>query len=209
MVRLMADPAFRQEQHSLLQEPHIAPISAYVDTLRADGRWMPYVAPLHGGVEARLLSVARDPGPKTQDATGSGMLCVENDDQTAANQFDLLDAAGLRASDYNPWNAYPWYINAAPDRKQIREGADAFAGLIDLMPSLEVIMLQGKDARDAWRVVLENHPDLHQRRLIVFETYHASNQALWSQVPGERERRIEHRLSRWREAGRVLAGSSG
>jgi hypothetical protein len=107
MVRLMADPAFRQEQHSLLHEPHIAPISAYIDTLGADGRWMPYVAPLHGGVEARLLSVARDPGPKTQDATGSGMLCVENDDQTAANQFDLLNAAGLRASDYNPGTPTP------------------------------------------------------------------------------------------------------
>ena len=81
----MKDPAFRAEQHAHLHDRHIALITGYVDNLRPADRWLPYVAPLHGGVEARMLSTVRDTGKDTLDLGGSGMLSIENDDQGAAN----------------------------------------------------------------------------------------------------------------------------
>lgn len=93
--RLMADPVFLAAQRAALRDPHIAPITDLVDRLRTGGRWAPYVAPLHGGVGARVISILRDPGPKTTDDAGSGMLCVENDDPTAELQATLMDAPGL------------------------------------------------------------------------------------------------------------------
>src|SRR5258708_3149377 len=81
VARRMADGKFRLEQHQPRYAPHVRPINEMVDGLRdQDGRgWMPHVAPWHGGVQARVLSVLRDPGPKTADDVGSGFLCVEND----------------------------------------------------------------------------------------------------------------------------------
>jgi hypothetical protein len=63
-----------------------------VDELRSEGRgWAPYVAPIYGGVNARLLSVLRDPGPMTDPtARGSGFLCLENDDPAAERFATLL-----------------------------------------------------------------------------------------------------------------------
>lgn len=88
VARRMASGAFRKEQERDRYAPHVRTINELVDDLRdQDGRgWMPYAAPWHGGVEARVLSVLRDPGPKTQDTVGSGFLCVENDDPTAERQ---------------------------------------------------------------------------------------------------------------------------
>ncbi|MBA4247277.1 MAG: hypothetical protein C0444_03160 [Microbacterium sp.] len=202
MPRQMRDPAFRKAQHDQLHEPHIAPITAYVEQLRADsGRWLPYVAPLHGGINARLLTVLRDPGPKVHEVGGSGMLCVENDDQTAESKYSLMQQAGLAPSDFTPWNAYPWYINSAPTPAQIAEAAPTLVGLINLMPDLQAVLLHGIHAADAWRVALSSQSALRARRLEVFETYHPSNQALRTNVPGERERRKQHRIDTWIEAG--------
>ncbi|MFC8276504.1 hypothetical protein ACFUJR_29020 [Streptomyces sp. NPDC057271] len=88
MARQMADETFRTDQERNRYAAHVRAINELVDGLRdQDGRgWMPYVAPWHGGTEARVLSVLRDPGPKTQDGTGSGFLCTENDDPTAERQ---------------------------------------------------------------------------------------------------------------------------
>ncbi|MDD7933723.1 hypothetical protein [Actinomycetospora straminea] len=35
---------------------------------------------------------------------------MENDDQTAQTQMELMSAAGLDITDITPRNAYPWYI---------------------------------------------------------------------------------------------------
>lgn len=96
-------------------DSHIKPINELVERLRDPDsrRWAPYVAPMHGGTNARILSVLRDLGPKTQDKGGSGFLCVENDDATAENHAELFNRFGIQASDVLPWNAYPWYITCA------------------------------------------------------------------------------------------------
>ncbi len=67
---------------------------------------MPHVAAIYGGLNARVLSILRDPGPATQQGKGSGVLCLENDDATAERYSRLLVEAGLPASELVPWNAY-------------------------------------------------------------------------------------------------------
>src|ERR1700751_2936908 len=95
--RRMREPAFRRSQEEGIWSPHVAPINALVDQLRAEGRgWVPYVAPIYGGIEARMLSILRDPGPMTNAADGgSGFLCLENDDPAAELFATLLAAAGI------------------------------------------------------------------------------------------------------------------
>jgi hypothetical protein len=69
----MRDPSFRESQLSGVRLPHIAPINALVDELRNEGRgWAPYIAPLYGGIDARMLSILRDPGPAANSETGNG-----------------------------------------------------------------------------------------------------------------------------------------
>jgi len=58
---------------------------------------VPAIAPWHGGIEARVLSVLRDPGPKTLTVGGSGFLCIENDDPTAHRQAEMFAAVGARS----------------------------------------------------------------------------------------------------------------
>lgn len=203
----MRDPAFRADQEARLHEPHIAPITDFIQGLRdGGGEWMPWVAPLHGGVEARVLSVLRDPGPKVHHVGGSGMVCVENDDQTAETLHGLVTGAGLTPRDVIPWNAYPWYINSKPTPAQLRAATPPLLGLIDLLPKLEVVVLQGEDAQLAWRMALRAHPPLRRRRLEIFETYHPSVQALRSPHPDERDRRIQARIDTWRDVAEWLNG---
>src|SRR4051794_27221473 len=97
VVRRMADPGFRAEQWAGRYASHVAPLNRLVDDLRKPGHpgWLPYVAPWQGGVQARVLSILRDPGPKTLEDGGSGMLCLENDDPTAETQVRLFDEAGV------------------------------------------------------------------------------------------------------------------
>jgi hypothetical protein len=61
MVRRMSDPKFKAEQLSGRYEPHVEPVNRLVDELREaeppGGRgWAPYIAPIHGGSEARILT---------------------------------------------------------------------------------------------------------------------------------------------------------
>jgi len=178
-----------------------------VDELRdQDGRgWMPYVAPWHGGTEARVLSVLRDPGPKTQDGTGSGFLCTENDDATAERQSAGFADVGIESRDTMPWNAYPWYINRAPNAEERRAGVMVLARLLGLLPRLEVVLLQGVDAQDSWRRLEKDHPQLiEQGGLEVVSTYHPSRQALWSPDPAVRAAREQQRLDSYQRVAKLL-----
>lgn len=110
--RRMLDRDFRDRQHARLHKPHIEPFTDLVRQLteEADRGPMPYIVPLYGGVDARVLSLLGSPGPSTKAHTGSGMLCVENNDATAERMADLLAQARIPVAALLPWNAYPWYI---------------------------------------------------------------------------------------------------
>jgi hypothetical protein len=207
----MACPAFREEQWRARYDDHIAPINRFVDTLReADGRWLPYVAPMYGGVKARLLSVLRDPGPRTQEDTGSGFLCMENDDPTAEAICGYFADAGIGAEEIVPWNAYPWYINRAPRAAELAAGLAPLQRMIEMLPRLRVVMLHGGSAHAGWRRFERAYPGVSRARgLHVIPTYHTSRQAFWHPDAVVRDARRQHLRDAFAEARRVLdAGSS-
>lgn len=203
----MADEVFRFEQQDTRYAPHVQAINEMVDHLRdQDGRgWMPYVAPWHGGINAKMLFVLRDPGPKTQDGTGSGFLCVENDDATAERQCNAFAEVGVDPSDTTPWNAYPWYINRAPKTAELQAGVRVLVRLLGLLPHLKVVLLQGGDAQDSWRRLERARPEVVQNRQFeVIRTYHPSRQALWSADPEVRAAREQDRAEAYRHAAAAL-----
>lgn len=163
--RKMASKQFREQMQARLNEPHIAPITALVDRLRDhDGRgWMPYVAPSYGGVNARVLFLFQDPGPATQNDVGSGMLCHENDDPTAALFAECLDKVGIPASLVMTWNAYPWYVNRTPTARERTEALPALLQLLGLLRSLQVVVPCGRVAQDSWRRFTRVHPETSKR----------------------------------------------
>lgn len=183
----MSDPAFRAAQHRGIRLPHIATFNDLIDELRAEpGRgWMPYIAPLYGGTEARLLSVFQDPGPKTDDTDGSGMLCVENDDPAAQYMSELLADAGIPPSELVPWNAYPWYVHkrGASTRltaAHLDAGVEPMRRVIELIgPRLHVVMLHGGAAHSVWDRLARRHPGV-ARRYRPIRTYHTARTAFRS-----------------------------
>lgn len=205
MPRRMADPLFRAAQETDRYAPHVKPINEMVDSLRNEsGGWMPHVAPLHGGITAGVLSVLRDPGPATQAGSGSGFLCIENDNPTAEQQLNMFTEVGVTPSDITPWNAYPWYINAAPKAAQLDQGVDPLAELLDMMSQLRVVFLQGNDARNGWARLVKRHPDKARRPERVIATFHPGRQALFHPDPDVRAARSEHRRNAYRELAEVL-----
>jgi hypothetical protein len=205
----MKDIAFRGEQWRRRYDDHIAPINRLVDELNADPirDGAPYVAPLYGGVNARLLSVLRDPGPKTQGSQGgSGFICLENDDPTAEFMCRLIYDARISAQEAIPWNAYPWYINRAPKAAELEAGIEPLLSLIRLLPNLRVVMLHGGSAHDSWRRLIRRAPHVESSLdLHVIRTYHTSRQAFWHSDPAVREMRSSKLRESFGEAARVLA----
>ena len=211
MARRMRDPAFREHQKSHRLDPHIAPINEFVARLRNqdEGKWVPEVAPMHGGVDAVILTLLRDPGPKTQGNRGSGFLCIENDDPTAERQFELFDQYGISPRLVLPWNAYPWYINRAPRAIERDAGAVVLGELIDLMPHLRVVLLQGNDASDVWRRLISRRPTLcDDRALEIVQSIHPGRQALWTSDPVERQGRLDRQKSAFERIAEIL-GTTG
>jgi hypothetical protein len=176
----MRDPRFRQEQADGVRAAHVAPINALVDELiDPSGRgWVPYVSPVYGGVDARVLNIFQDPGPKTHTQHGgSGFLCPENDDASAERFATLLDDAGIPTSETLSWNAYPWYINRAPRAAELEASVEPLRQLLSLLPRLRVVMLHGGSAQAGWPRLARRYPDLVSE-LEVVPTYHTSNRAL-------------------------------
>jgi hypothetical protein len=133
----------------------------------------------------------------TQEGQGSGFLCIENDDATAEAQCLLFEEHGILPRWVLPWNAYPWYINRAPRAAEKDAGAKVMCEVIDLVPTLQVVLLQGNDAIDVWKRVVRLRPTLVQERnLKVIESIHPGRQALWTSDPAEREpRKYKQRLA--------------
>jgi hypothetical protein len=174
----MRDPEFKRSQEEGIWLPHVAPINSFVDELRDRGRgWVPYVAPIYGGIEAKMLSVLRDPGPMTDAAqNGSGFLCLENDDPAAELFATLLAGAGLTPTKMIPWNAYPWYINRKPNAAELKAGLKPLLQLLELLPRLRVVMLNGGDAQYLWRKLVATRPSV-AAQYVELRTYHTSRQA--------------------------------
>jgi Uracil DNA glycosylase superfamily len=175
----MGNEAYQKQQWDARRAPHIAPINDFVDELMSSPSQagVPYVAPVYGGVDARVLFLARDPGPRTQrELGGSGFLSLENDDTSAERFAALLNGAGIPVAETLPWNTYPWYINRKPRAEELEAGIEPLCRLLSLLPRLRLVVLLGRSAQDGWSRLARRHPALVSG-LEVVPTYHTSNQA--------------------------------
>lgn len=160
---------------------------------------------MHAGTDALVISVLRDPGPKTQDGTGSGFLCVENDDPTAQRQLELFEQHDISPRSVLPWNAYPWYINRAPSAAERAAGAAVLLKLVGLATDCRVVLLQGNEAADVWRRILKHDPSLeHDRGIESVVSIHPGRQALWTPDPAERQARLDRQQKAYKRVSEIV-----
>jgi hypothetical protein len=160
VTRRMREPEFRAQQLKELYAPHVKPLNKLVDEYRGGGgRRVPHVAPMHGGVTARLMWLGSDPGPRTEvDRTQDDFLCVENDDAGSARLGALLKRAGIDAADTCPWNACPWYVDREPGAVDLRAGLEPLRRVLELLEQLEVLILLGSAAERSWSAFRSTYP---------------------------------------------------
>ncbi len=156
--RTNRDPAEVRRKLSLLRAPHIAALTEFVERLRASkpNAAVPYFDPTEAGVEARILLLLEAPGRRAALEAGSGFVSADNDDQTAANVWQLHREVGIeRSRDVIAWNVVPWYIGSgtkirAAKDSDLDEAREATRDLLSLLPNLRVVVLLGRHAARAW-----------------------------------------------------------
>lgn len=152
--KLLGDPAAVAVRLSQLHEPHISPLTRFVEALRREAgpsAAVPYFDPWDGGVEAEVLMLFEAPGPK---AVKSGFISRNNPDETAKNFFELSMEAGLERKVTVLWNAVPWYIGSgtkirAANTADLATGLKPLPELLQLLPKVRTIVLVGKKAEKA------------------------------------------------------------
>lgn len=156
--RANRDPRELERKVALLREPHIAPLTAFVERLRAErgGEAVPWFDPTEAGVEARILFLLEAPGGRAALADGSGFISPDNDDRTAKTMWTLLREVGVDTRrQVVTWNVVPWYVG---DDNRIRgvtagdldEARPALRELLSLLPNLRVVLLLGAKAARGW-----------------------------------------------------------
>src|SRR5438105_9981570 len=105
--KLLGALTARSARQAELREPHIAPLTAFVDRLRAEmgsDYQIPYFDPWDGGTSAEVLYLLEAPGAK---AVLSGFVSRNNPDQTAKNFFELNEQLGIPRKRTITWNIVP------------------------------------------------------------------------------------------------------
>ncbi|MFP4514281.1 MAG: uracil-DNA glycosylase [Acidimicrobiales bacterium] len=202
--RRMREPDFRAEQWSRRFDAHVAPINQLVDDLieEREGSWMPYVAPLHGGVDAEVLLLYQDPGPMTStELGGSGFLCSEDDDPSAELLADCLDAAGVEPARVVPWNSFPWFRSdqAGLSAAELVAGLDPLHRLLDGLPKVHTVVAHGTVAVESWRRFEKRFPDV-AARYRALSTFHTSGRGVTRGGRQSRAEGTEHIIATLRAA---------
>ena len=200
----LADPLARLERASGLQAPHIKPLSDFVARLRqeaGEGASIPDFDPWDAGVNAEVLFLLEAPGAK---AVLSGFISRNNPDETAKNFFELTAEAGIPRSRSVVWNIVPWYIGTGSKIRpasavDITSGSSSLARLLDLLPLLRVIVLLGRKAEYAEKLILPLRPQIR-----VVKSPHPSPLFV-NNAPGNRHRV----LTVFREAAACLQNEEG
>lgn len=106
--KCLRDPLQRAARMARIYDAHVAALTAFVDSIRAEGHPdVPYFDPLDGGVHAECLFVLEAPGPK---AVRSGFVSRNNPDETAKNWFEMNLEVGIDRKRTAIWNVVPWYV---------------------------------------------------------------------------------------------------
>jgi L-seryl-tRNA(Ser) seleniumtransferase len=156
--RSNADAAELERKRSLLHEPHVAPLTEFVQRLRDDRNAddVPWFDPTDAGANATILVLFEAPGRRGTHQ-GSAFVSCDNDDPSAENMWNLLREADIdRAREYVAWNIVPWYIGdegrgGNATAADIEAAQPALSELISLLPKLRVVVLCGRQAQQGWR----------------------------------------------------------
>jgi hypothetical protein len=77
--------------------------------------------------------------------------------------------------------------------------------MIELMPDLRVVLVQGGEAKRSWKMLTQQYPRaITHRQITPVETYHPSRQALFTPDPIEQKRRAARRYEAFKEVAEVL-----
>jgi hypothetical protein len=109
---------------------------------------------------------------------GSGIISVDNSDQTATNCWRARSEAGLVA-DVMHWNLVPWFLGPAskkPSDVEVADGAVRLRYLLDLLPELQTVVLCGEFAKRGWREWVA--PLIDGNGPTVISTWHPSPSSL-------------------------------
>ncbi|WP_019905279.1 uracil-DNA glycosylase [Methylobacterium sp. 77] len=146
----LADPEQVARRRSLLEAERLHPLRRLARRIAKErSSDVPEPDPLDGGTEARLLLLLETPGPSIGR---TGFVSRDNPTGTAANLFRFLAESGIARRHSLIWNAVPWVIHApgalnrAPRKAEIATAAAYLAPLIELLPSLDVVVLAGRVA---------------------------------------------------------------
>jgi hypothetical protein len=174
----------------MLVEPHIAPLTSYVESLRRQEpeTEFQYFDPLDGGVEADMLFLLEKPGPMTSPTgkkVGSGFISRNNDDPTAENVFHFMRSAGIERKRVVLWNVIPgWNSTIKYNAAEIRRGVQEVLHLLPLLSKLRTVVLVGGPARRAHPLLQTARPDL-----LIHTSAHPSarcfqfNPEQWREIP--------------------------
>ena len=186
--RSLRNPEDVKARRALLNMPHIAPLTAYVEALRFRcGLEFPDFDPLDGGVHARLLFLKEMPGPMTSAVrsgrAGSGFISRDNEDPTAEATFRFMRAAGIPRSETVMWNVVPgWNGTRRITSTELRAGLAEIGTLIHLLPRVRVIVLLGRKAQ-------RSEAQLGETGLVIRRSPHnsplvrASRPEAWNAIP--------------------------
>lgn len=163
--KLLADPTAREVRRSMLGEPHIAPLTAFVESLRierGDEFWIPYFDSFDGGTSAEILYLLEAPGAKTKL---SGFISRDNPDETAKNLFEINLTAGIHRKRTVIWNVVPWYIGTktrirAAAKSDIEAGNSSLGRLLELLPHIRAVVLLGQKSARAESLISRLHPEV-------------------------------------------------
>lgn len=186
--RSFRQPEIVATRRRMLNEPHIAPLTAYVENLRVkhpDWEFQDF-DPLDGGVDADMLFLLEKPGPMTSARTkrkGSGFISRNNDDSTAEALFTFMKHAGIARERVVLWNVIPgWNGTIKIKAGERHSGMQELANLLKLLPNLKTVVLVGRQAGKAAnfmqsmnvKIFLSAHPSPKVRNM---------NRAMWDQIP--------------------------
>lgn len=149
------DPVFLESKRRRLHDPHIASLTALMESWREEGRLVPWPDPDSGGVHSKILFLHESPGPASSSGHGSGAISPDHDDQTAARFWRLSQAAGLDRSSYINRNAVPWYVSTTGKAANATP-ADGNAALpylhcfVSCLKDLRVVVVMGGFAERCW-----------------------------------------------------------
>ena len=168
--RAFRDPAALTERLRHLDEPHVAPLTEWVQKLRTrlgSDAIVPWFDPADGGINAGLLWLLEAPGPKaTRERGGSGIVSCNNNDGAAENTWRTRTEAGVGRHLVVHWNVIPYYIGTettirAWDPGDVANAGPMLAELVSLLPHLRSVVLGGEAAQVGWR---EHKPSMAHAR---------------------------------------------